>query len=43
MREVAPTIDANMDRKFGSNQWVDGGQYVICGRPSDVPERGGGK
>ena len=27
-RETFPCIDANMDRKWGSNQWVDRGQYV---------------
>ena len=25
---VFPTIDANMNSKFGSNQWVDSGQYI---------------
>jgi DNA (cytosine-5)-methyltransferase 1 len=27
--DTFPTLDAAMDAKFGSNQWVDGGQYVI--------------
>jgi DNA (cytosine-5)-methyltransferase 1 len=27
--DVSPTIDAAMDAKFGSNQWVDSGQYVL--------------
>ena len=27
--DVAPTMDASMDAKFGSNQWVDSGQYVL--------------
>jgi len=27
-QETFPCIDANMDRKWGSNQWVDRGQYV---------------
>jgi DNA (cytosine-5)-methyltransferase 1 len=27
--DVFPTIDANMDNKFGSNQGVDSGQYVF--------------
>ena len=28
--DVAPCLDAMMDHKFGSNQWVDSGQYVLC-------------
>jgi DNA (cytosine-5)-methyltransferase 1 len=28
--DVFPTIDANMDRKFGSNKWVDSGQFVMA-------------
>lgn len=27
---VAPRLDASMDRKWGSNQWVDSGQFVLC-------------
>ena len=29
IRDVAPTLDATMERKFGSNQWVDRGQWVL--------------
>ena len=28
--DVAPTIDAMINKKFGSNQWVDSGQFVMC-------------
>ncbi len=28
---VFPCVDANIDSKWGSNQWVDGGQYVLQG------------
>jgi DNA (cytosine-5)-methyltransferase 1 len=29
MVPVFPTLDASMDAKFGSNQWVDSGQWVL--------------
>jgi len=28
-RDVSPTIDANVDKKWGSDQWVNGGMGVI--------------
>lgn len=28
--DVSPTIDANIDSKWGSNQWVDSGSGIIC-------------
>jgi len=33
---VFPRIDANVDSKWGSNQWVDGGQYVLQGKAMAV-------
>lgn len=30
LSEVAPCLDASMDKKWGSNQWVDSGQFVMC-------------
>jgi DNA (cytosine-5)-methyltransferase 1 len=33
---VFPCIDANVDSKWGSNQWVDGGQYVLHGKAMAV-------
>jgi DNA (cytosine-5)-methyltransferase 1 len=33
---VFPCIDANVDSKWGSNQWVDGGQYVLQGKAMAV-------
>jgi site-specific DNA-cytosine methylase len=32
---VFPTLDASMDAKFGSNQWVDSGQWVF--HPTQTP------
>lgn len=29
--DVAPCVDASIDRKWGSNQWVDSGQGVLLG------------
>lgn len=42
MQDITGTIDANIDRKWGSNQWVGGGFYAIESGCGDVPERGGG-
>jgi DNA (cytosine-5)-methyltransferase 1 len=39
LSEVAPCLDASMDKKWGSNQWVDSGQFVMCasdGQPNAV-------
>ena len=30
LKDVAPCLDAMMDKKWGSNQWVDSGQFVFC-------------
>ena len=30
LSDVAPCLDAMMDKKFGSNQCVDSGQFVLC-------------
>jgi DNA (cytosine-5)-methyltransferase 1 len=30
LKDVAPCLDAMMDKKRGSNQWVDSGQFVFC-------------
>jgi len=29
--DTAPCVDASIDRKWGSNQWVDAGQWVVAG------------
>jgi DNA (cytosine-5)-methyltransferase 1 len=38
---IFPTLDTAFDRKFGSHQWVDNGQFVMCasdGQPNAAIE-----